>query len=73
MFAKVIRDQFERRDESIIHTPTGAEFTPVLGVEGSVIVWTGNIGRRLPDGLVYHYEEVLGMVKELRQDFAIAA
>jgi hypothetical protein len=67
MFAKVMRDQFERRDESIMHIPipTGAEFTPVLSVEGSVMVWTGNLGRRLPDGLVYRYEEVLGMVKEV--------
>jgi hypothetical protein len=55
MFAKVMRDQFERRDESIMHIPTGAEFTPVLSVEGSVMVWTGNLGRRLPDGLVYRY------------------
>jgi hypothetical protein len=65
MFAKVMRDQFERRDESIMHIPTGAEFTPGLSVEGSVMVWTGNLGRRLPDGLVYRYEEVLGMVKEV--------
>jgi hypothetical protein len=74
MYAKVMREQFERRDESIIHTPTGAEFTPVLDAEDSIMVWTGDIGRRsLPDGLVYRYAEVLAMMKKLRQDLALAA
>ncbi len=57
----VTRDQFEVRADLVIHTPTGAEFIP--GSEDSVLVWTGGIGRRLYNGAVYQYGEVLAMMK----------
>jgi hypothetical protein len=65
MYAKVMPDQFEINHESIIHKPTGAEFTPVLGVGDSIVVWTGEIGRSLPDGEVYRYVDVLTMMRRL--------
>jgi hypothetical protein len=61
--AEVTRDQFEIRADLVIHTPTGAEFIPHSGNEDSVMVWTGNVGRRLSSGLVYQYSEVLAMMK----------
>ena len=33
MYVKVMRDQFQFRDESIVHMPTGAEFTRVSVME----------------------------------------
>ena len=65
MYAKVTRDQFRLRDESIVHTPTGAEFTPVVGYGDSMLIWTADIGRSLPDGALYRYAEVLAMTKRL--------
>jgi hypothetical protein len=65
MYAQVTRDQFEIKDEAIIHTPTGAEFTPVVGAEDSVLVWTGEIGNRLWSGEVYQYADVMVMMKKL--------
>lgn len=59
----VTRDQFEVRADLVIHTPTGAEFIPHSGNEDSVMVWTGNIGRRLSSGIVYQYGDVLAMMK----------
>jgi hypothetical protein len=73
MYAKVMRDQFQVRDESIIHTPTGAEFTPVIGDGDSMMIWTGGIGRSLFDGVVYRYAEVLAMTKSLWREMALAA
>lgn len=46
MYAKVMPNQFRVKDDSIIHTPTGAEFTQVAAE--SMVVWTGDIGRALP-------------------------
>ena len=45
MYAKVMRDQFQFRDESIVHMPTGAEFTRVVGNGDSMLIWTGDIGK----------------------------
>ena len=73
MYAKVMRDQFQVRDELIIHTPTGAEFTPVIGDGDSMLIWTGDIGRSLSDGAVYRYAEVLAMTKSLWREMALAA
>jgi hypothetical protein len=42
MHTRVNRSQFEINDTTVVHTPTGAEFTPQAG--DSVIVWTGDIG-----------------------------
>ena len=72
MFAKVMPDQFQVKDELIIHTPTRAEFTPVAGASESMVVWTGDIGRALPDGVVYCYAEVLAMTKRVWRETAFA-
>jgi len=60
---KVTRDQFEVRDDLIVHTPTGAEFTPHSKREESLLVWTGEIGRRLSSGAIYQYDDVLAVMK----------
>jgi hypothetical protein len=73
MYAKVMRDQFEINDESIIHTPTAAEFTPAFGLGASVVVWTGDIGKPLPNGHIYLYADVLEMMKRLRQEISSAS
>jgi hypothetical protein len=65
MYAQVTRDQFEIKDEAIIHTPTGAEFTPVLGHADSVLIWTGEISNGLSSGDIYQYAEVMVMMKKL--------
>ncbi len=39
MYAKVMRDQFQFRDESIVHMPTGAEFTRVVGNGDSMLIF----------------------------------
>ena len=65
MFAQVSRDQFEIKEDAIIHTPTGAEFTPVMGHAESVLIWTGEIGNRLWSGEVYRYADVILMMKKL--------
>ena len=63
MRGNVTPDQFEVRDGSIIHKPTDAEFIPHPKREGSVVVWTGKIGRELSDGAVYQYGDVLKAMK----------
>jgi hypothetical protein len=73
MYAKVMRNQFQVKDESIIHTPTGAEFTPAVGASESIVIWTGDIGRALPDGAVYRYAEVLAMMKRVWREVAFAS
>jgi hypothetical protein len=73
MYSKVTRDQFQFRDESIVHTPTGAEFTPVIGYGDSMLIWTGDLDRSLPDGALYRYAEVLAMTKRLWREMALAA
>ena len=65
MFAQVARDQFEIKEDAIIHTPTGAELTPVMGQAESVLIWTGEIGNRLWSGEVYRYADVILMMKKL--------
>jgi hypothetical protein len=72
-YAKVTRNQFEFKDDAIVHKPTGAEFTPVVGTKDSVIIWTGDIGSTLPIGELYCYAEVLAMMKTLRLEWRCAA
>jgi hypothetical protein len=72
MFAHVTRDQFEIKDDAIVHTPTGAEFTPVMGHAESVLIWTGEIGRRLWSGDVYRYADVMLMMRKLWRETAAA-
>ena len=57
------RSQFEIKGPTVVHTPTGAEFIPQVG--DSVIVWTGDIGQKLPSGDVYRYDDVLDVMKTM--------
>ena len=61
MHTQVTRAQFKIRDATVVHTPTGAEFISQPG--DSVVVWTGEIGRKLPSGEVYRYGDVLDMMR----------
>jgi len=61
--AKVTSDQFEVRDDLVIHTPTGAEFAPHSEREDSVVVWTGTIGKRQSSGAAYQYADVLAAMR----------
>ena len=72
-YEKVTRNQFEFKDDAIVHKPTRAEFTPVVGTKDSVIIWTGDIGSTLPTGELYCYAEVLAMMKTLRLEWRCAA
>jgi hypothetical protein len=67
MYKKVTRDQFAINGDAIIHTPTGAEFTQVLGTD-SVIIWTGGIGCMLENGETFRYADVIAMVKTIRRE-----
>ena len=53
--------EFEIKGPTVVHTPTGAEFTALAG--DSIIVWTGDIGHWLPSGDVYRYGDVLDMMR----------
>ena len=61
MHTRAHRSQFEIKDNAVVHTPTGAEFIPQVG--DLVIVWTGDIGQKLPSGEVYSYGDVLEMMR----------
>jgi hypothetical protein len=61
MHTQVNRYQFEIKGSTIVHTPTGAEFIPQAG--DSVIVWTGDIGQKLPGGDLYRYSDVLDVMR----------
>jgi len=66
MHSMVTRSQFEIKDATVLHTPTGAEFIPQVG--DSVIEWTGDIGQKLPSGDVYRYEDVLDVMRTVWGD-----
>ena len=68
MHATVTLDQFEVRDGLVLHKPTEAEFTPHPKREDSVLVWTGRIGKRLSNGAVYQYADVLAAMKAFWRD-----
>lgn len=72
IYAKVTREQFAINDDSIVHTPTAAEFSPAYEAGDSIVVWTGDIGKRLSDGSIYRYADVLEMVKRLRREISSA-
>ena len=68
---EVTRDQFEVTDDLVIrHRPTGAEFTPHSEKEDSLLVWTGEIGRKLSNGAVYRYRDVLAVMKVIWRERA---
>jgi len=65
MYTSVRRDQFDTRGNTIIHAPTGAEFTANSTSRDSFLIWTGELGRTLPSGDCYSYADVLAMMKSL--------
>ena len=68
MYTRVTKDQFEIRDGVYIHTPTEAEFSPNPNSEGSMVIYTGNIGSRLASGQLFAYAEVLQVMKRLWEE-----
>jgi hypothetical protein len=65
MYTRVTKEQFEIRDGVYIHTPTDAEFAPNPNSEGSMVIYTGNIGSRLVGGQLFAYADVLQVMKTL--------
>jgi hypothetical protein len=63
MYAVVSADQFGLVDGSVIHLPTGAEFTPTSDSAESLVAWTGAIERLTPDGRIFKYVEVLAAAR----------
>lgn len=59
MYSHITADQFTIVDGSVIHLPTGAEFTPTSRSADSMTVWTGMIERTTSDGRIFKYAEVL--------------
>jgi hypothetical protein len=57
MYTRVTKEQFQIRDGVCIHTPTDAEFAPNPNSEGSMVIYTGNIGSRLVSGQLFAYAE----------------
>jgi hypothetical protein len=70
MYTRVTKEQFEIRNGVYIHTPTEAEFAPNLNSEGSMVIYTGNIGSRLASGQLFAYAEVLQVMKVLWQEIS---
>ena len=70
MYTRVTKDQFEIRDGAYTHTPTGAEFAPNPDSEGSMLIYTGNIGSKLASGELFAYAEVLEMMKVLWEELS---
>jgi len=68
MHTEVMRDQFEIKNGAIIHTTTGAEFTPVSGTPDSLVIWTGDIGTVLHTGERYRYADVFAVMKTIWQN-----
>lgn len=65
MYKPIRRDQFDTQGNTIIHAPTGAEFTANPSGRDSFLIWTGELGRHLPSGDRYSYADALAMVKSL--------
>ena len=68
MYTRVTKDQFEILDGVYIHTPTEAEFAPNPNSEGSMVIYTGNIGSRLASGQLFAYAEVLQVMKRVWEE-----
>jgi len=68
MYTRATKDQFKIRDGVYIHTPTEAEFTPNPHSEGSMVIYTGNIGSKLASGELFAYAEVLQAMKALWEE-----
>jgi hypothetical protein len=65
MYTRVTKDQFEIRDGVYIHKPNEAEFAPNPISEGSMLIYTGNIGSKLASDELFAYSEVLQVMKVL--------
>jgi hypothetical protein len=65
MYTPLHRDQFNIRGDTILHAPTGAEFTTNPSSRDSFLIWTGELGRYLSSGERYSYADVLALVKGL--------
>ena len=63
MYSHISADQFTIVDGSVIHLPTGAEFTPTSRSADSMTVWTGTIERTTSDGRIFKYAEVLAAAR----------
>ena len=63
MYSHISADQFTIVDGSVIHLPTGAEFTPTSRYADSMTVWTGMIERTTSDGRIFKYAEVLASAR----------
>ena len=72
MFTRATRTQFELKDGVFVHEPTQAGFTPHPDRENSFLVWTGNIGVRLPGGELYEYADVLAMMKTIWREIFLS-
>jgi hypothetical protein len=68
MYTRVTKVQFEIRDGVYIHRPTEAEFAPNPNSEGSMVIYTGNVGSRLASGQLFAYAEVLKVMKILWEE-----
>src|SRR4029078_7013720 len=68
MYTRVTKDQFEIRDGVYIHAPTEAEFAPNPSSEGSMLIYTGNIGSKLASDELFAYAEVLQVMKVLWEE-----
>ena len=68
MYTRATKDQFKIRDAVYIHTPTEAEFAPNPHSEGSMVIYTGNIGSRLASGQVFISGEVLKVMKMIWEE-----
>ena len=68
MHTRVTQEQFEIRDGVYTHIPTGAEFAPNPNSEGSMVIYTGNIGSRLASGQLFLYGEVLKVMKMIWEE-----
>ena len=70
MYAIVSADQFGLVDGSVVHLPTGAEFTPTSKSAESLLAWTGTLERLMLDGRIFKYDEVLAAARAYWLAFA---
>ena len=70
MYAVVSADQFDLVEGSVIHLPTGAEFTPTSKSAESLLAWTGTLERRMLDGRMFKYDDVLAAARAYWLAFA---
>jgi hypothetical protein len=73
MYTRVTKEQFEIRDGVYIHRPTDAEFAPDPNSEGSMVIYTGNIGSRLANGQLFAYRDVLDVMKNLWEEVSLSS